>query len=125
MGCDARSRIGGAQALDGPREAARGRRAARVARALGRGVGADVRVRLRRLGLLPFFVFLPLVAAAHALGALAARRDQLATFRDSLTGRYVLLPVPGFASAFVLTAWLVVLVLFSPLHRTPFIYFQF
>jgi len=74
---------------------------------------------------LPFFLVLPLVAAAHALGAFADRRDHLASRPRPLAGRYVLLPRPGFASGFVLTAWLVVLFLFSTLHRTPFIYFQF
>jgi len=41
------------------------------------------------------------------------------------SGLYMLLPRPGFVSAFVLTVWLLGLFLFSPVHTRPFIYFQF
>ncbi len=37
----------------------------------------------------------------------------------------MLLPRAGFASGFVIAAWLIGLFLFSPVHTRPFIYFQF
>jgi alginate O-acetyltransferase complex protein AlgI len=58
---------------------------------------------------LPLALLVPLVVAAHWLGARAVTS----------------LPRPGFASGFALTAWLVALYLFSTLDTSPFIYFQF
>ena len=89
---------------------------------------------------LPFFILLGAVVVAHAIGAIAARRattsataeptyvirERVATTRPhAQAGLYVVLSKGGFTSAFVLTAWLVVLYLFAPLHTSPFIYFQF
>ncbi len=40
-------------------------------------------------------------------------------------GTPVLIPASSFAAGLVFTAWIVLLFLFVPLHRSPFIYFQF
>ena len=88
---------------------------------------------------LPTVLLIPLVAAGHAIGVIIARRDRAVhalsargqdmASRDAgaqaLTGSYLLLPRLGFTSAFVLTVWVLALYLFTPLHRSPFIYFQF
>jgi alginate O-acetyltransferase complex protein AlgI len=93
---------------------------------------------------LPFWILVPIVAAAHVLGAGAARRVSrpvpaggpdreplalgervIASRPHPQSGLYVLLGRSGFTSAFVLTAWLTMLYLFAPLHTSPFIYFQF
>ena len=95
---------------------------------------------------LPLFLTLPVVILAHAIGArlqrgsvslravgwnpALRRRLQLpaAAFRvdrRATTGNYLTLRRPGFVSAAVLTALLLALLLFTPLHRSPFIYFQF
>ena len=41
------------------------------------------------------------------------------------SGIYVLLPLPGFTGAFLLTLWILAIYLFSPFGTNPFIYFQF
>jgi alginate O-acetyltransferase complex protein AlgI len=84
---------------------------------------------------LPLWLLLPLVAVAHAAGAWHARRASEhaghATGSDRLPihvnpgAAMSVIPSSAFAGAFVLTAWLVLLFLFTPLHRSPFIYFQF
>jgi alginate O-acetyltransferase complex protein AlgI len=100
---------------------------------------------------LPLSLILPLVIVAHAAGAwVASREKRSATLPEKwvpapvyasrmyddanrgiglrphkAAGLYMLLPRPGFVSAFVLTIWLVGLFLFSPVHTRPFIYFQF
>jgi hypothetical protein len=88
---------------------------------------------------LPTMLLVPLVAVGHAIGVILARRDRAVRAlspvnhetvnRDSdshaLSGSYLLLPRLGFTSAFVLTVWILALYLFTPLHRSPFIYFQF
>jgi alginate O-acetyltransferase complex protein AlgI len=86
---------------------------------------------------LPTLLLVPIVAAGHAIGIVIARRERsvrnASSGRDSatadsghaLTGSYLLLPRLGFTSAFVLTVWILALYLFVPLHRSPFIYFQF
>ena len=80
---------------------------------------------------LPLALLLPLVIAAHVIGVHATRGEgksarPLAVERPHpLAGLYVMLPRAGFVSSFVITAWLVMLYLFSPLHTSPFIYFQF
>jgi alginate O-acetyltransferase complex protein AlgI len=72
--------------------------------------------------------FLPLVllgagvAVAHAYGAgssVEVRDDHVAGAAPRL------LPSSSFAAGLVFTAWIVLLFLFVPLHRSPFIYFQF
>jgi alginate O-acetyltransferase complex protein AlgI len=100
---------------------------------------------------LPLFLILPLVAAAHAAGVWIAAQEKesgttpehwvpapsfasrvydaagrgIALRPHRAAGLYMLLPRPGFVSAFVLTVWLIGLFLFSPVHTRPFIYFQF
>jgi alginate O-acetyltransferase complex protein AlgI len=97
----------------------------------------------------PLFELLPLVVAAHAIGALVARQEshsgvghaiaapvwaarlyqragaRFAVRPHPAAGPYVLLPMPGFAGALVLTVWVVGLVLFATIESSPFIYFQF
>jgi alginate O-acetyltransferase complex protein AlgI len=99
---------------------------------------------------LPLLLILPLVVAAHAAGVWISGQEKrtktspeqwipapgfAARIYDAAagiglrphraSGLYMLLPRPGFVSAFVLTVWLAGLFLFSPVHTRPFIYFQF
>ena len=99
---------------------------------------------------LPLLLIVPLVVAAHAAGAWIAGQEKrtntvpetwvpapsfasrmydsaagIALRPHRAAGLYMLLPRPGFVSAFVLTVWLMGLFLFSPVHTRPFIYFQF
>jgi alginate O-acetyltransferase complex protein AlgI len=75
----------------------------------------------------PFWVLLPLVVAAHAIGR--ATRESSTPGDGAHVGRHGyllrLMPSGGGATAFLLTAWAVLLYLFVPLQRSPFIYFQF
>jgi alginate O-acetyltransferase complex protein AlgI len=66
----------------------------------------------------PLFMVLPLVIAGHAIGVFAARSNRI-------SGKYVLLPLPGFAGAFLATCWVLALLLFGATGANPFIYFQF
>jgi alginate O-acetyltransferase complex protein AlgI len=66
----------------------------------------------------PLFMVLPIAIAGHALGTMAARRN-------SISGTYMLLPLPGFAGAFLATCWILALLLFGATGANPFIYFQF
>lgn len=74
---------------------------------------------------LPAYLFLPVLAAAHYLGV--RQKPDLDPNDEAHTAvpGYALAKLPVFAYAFVLTAWLLLLYLFVPLHRSPFIYFQF
>jgi hypothetical protein len=75
--------------------------------------------------------------AAHGIGLLlqqrpdnnkaigSAGRGVASDVPHGLAGNYLMLPGLGFRSAFVVTVLLVTLYLFTPMHRTPFIYFQF
>jgi alginate O-acetyltransferase complex protein AlgI len=97
---------------------------------------------------LPLFLVIPFVVFAHCLGTAAAHVSKLQPGRrtpppsilrwvysganntfalkpHSASGTYVLLPLPGFWGGMVITCWVVVLYLFSALHPSPFIYFQF
>ena len=97
---------------------------------------------------LPLFLLLPLVFAAHYLGAAASyisklhpgRRtpapavlqnlyfgtnDTFALKPHPASGSYVLLPIPGSAGGFVLAGWILLVWLFSAVNTSPFIYFQF
>jgi len=95
---------------------------------------------------LPLFIALPVFLAAHVIGARLqgrgaaswkAGRDFLvdptrwtaaAAFRvdrPAIAGPYLVLRNAGFVSAAVLAGLLLTLFLFAPLHRSPFIYFQF
>ena len=66
---------------------------------------------------LPLWIFLPIVAAAHVLGAHSERLPKIAL--------RLAVPRPTMTYAYVMTAWIVLLFLFSPLSHSPFIYFQF
>jgi alginate O-acetyltransferase complex protein AlgI len=69
----------------------------------------------------PLVMVLPLVIGGHVVGTVAARRAA----ERPLSGIYVLLPKPGFASAFLAASWILVLLLFGATGANPFIYFQF
>jgi alginate O-acetyltransferase complex protein AlgI len=69
----------------------------------------------------PLLLVLPLVIGGHMAGILAARRAE----SRSISGSYVLLPLPGFVGAFVGASWLLVLALFGATGAHPFVYFQF
>jgi D-alanyl-lipoteichoic acid acyltransferase DltB (MBOAT superfamily) len=74
---------------------------------------------------LPVYLFLPLLAAAHAGAVLLAARNKGAEDGHTAVPSYATTRVPLFAGSFLTTAWVLVLYLFIPLHRSPFIYFQF
>ncbi len=74
---------------------------------------------------LPVYLFLPLLAGAHAIAVLHAARKKEAADGHTMVPSYATARLPLFAGAFLTTAWLLVLYLFIPLHRSPFIYFQF
>jgi alginate O-acetyltransferase complex protein AlgI len=74
---------------------------------------------------LPVYLFLPLLAGAHAIAVLHAARKKEAADGHMMVPSYATARLPLFAGAFLTTAWLLVLYLFIPLHRSPFIYFQF
>lgn len=67
---------------------------------------------------LPLWILVPVVVSAHALGVMEERNGGASAMR-------LLVPRATFSNAFVLTAWLIVMFLFSPLKHSPFIYFQF
>ncbi len=98
----------------------------------------------------PLFLLIPIVVLGHIFGIVAARqasvegsspnrimppawarrfystlKNRFAMKPSKAAGIYVLIPLPGFAGAFILTAWLLALYLFASLDTTPFIYFQF
>jgi alginate O-acetyltransferase complex protein AlgI len=98
----------------------------------------------------PLAMLLPAVALAHWLGHAAEAQAGLGgghwrkigppswaapwyadaagryAMRPSMVaGLYVLLPLPTFAGAFILTTWLTSLLLFGAANSNPFIYFQF
>ena len=94
---------------------------------------------------LPLLMALAAASVAHVIGVVA-RRSPRWSMRDRrrialtpgaesgpvlevaiypLAGRYLLFGRSGFAAAFILTTWLLALFLFTPLHLSPFIYFQF
>jgi alginate O-acetyltransferase complex protein AlgI len=99
---------------------------------------------------LPLFMIVPLVVLGHVIGRnverLAAGVDRgarhipvpavarwayrggspsLAVKPHAASGWYAMLPLPGFVGGFVLAAWLLLVIYFSPLQSSPFIYFQF
>jgi alginate O-acetyltransferase complex protein AlgI len=79
---------------------------------------------------LPFWLLLPLVVLGHVTGVRLSRRSEPSTEAPSLTPTiHTGIPTPalslGFSAAFIVTVWLGVLFLFSPVTRSPFIYFQF
>ena len=71
----------------------------------------------------PFWILLPAVGAAHAIGVYQSASSRSRPMRDAAPG-IPLLDMP-FVRGFVLAAWLIVLFLFTPMRRSPFIYFQF
>jgi hypothetical protein len=86
---------------------------------------------------LPFWLLVPVVIAAHLIGGVRARQTEPSVTAGKVAGE--LPPAPptvhsgtltpvlnlGFESAFLVTVWVVVLFLFTPVHRNPFIYFRF
>jgi alginate O-acetyltransferase complex protein AlgI len=98
----------------------------------------------------PLFMLLPAVIVAHILGWMAAKqglaigttvrwieppvwaaplyslcRQRFAVKPSKVAGIYVLAPLPGLVGGFILAIWLIGVYLFSSLHTSPFIYFQF
>lgn len=97
----------------------------------------------------PLLLIIPIVAAGHAIGWLAARQmsgrpashvvepprwlaplyrgsHQPFALRPSrAAGIYVFLPFPSFTGAFVMTIWILAVCLFAAANANPFIYFQF
>ena len=102
---------------------------------------------------LPLYLLLALVIMAHAIGWLAANRARLGPMARKVApprllavfyaqersrrlrpfalrphpnaGLYVLLPPAGFMSAFGLTVWILLVLIFGATNTNPFIYFQF
>jgi alginate O-acetyltransferase complex protein AlgI len=87
---------------------------------------------------LPFWLLLPLVVAAHVAGVMFGDREAESGGVTERRGSRVVLARPmipvgpltfspgvGFAVGFCLTLWVAVLFLFTPVQRSPFIYFQF
>jgi len=74
---------------------------------------------------LPAYLFLPLLAATHYIGVRNEHEPAPDADVHTMVPGYATARLPVFVYAFVLTAWLLVLYLFVPLHRSPFIYFQF
>jgi alginate O-acetyltransferase complex protein AlgI len=95
---------------------------------------------------LPLLILIPVIAIAHGIGVYTARavkhgrkvsnprwlaavyrssQEKLAVRPHRRSGAYFLLPWPGFTGGFIVTLWLLVLVLFSASTSSPFIYFQF
>jgi hypothetical protein len=75
---------------------------------------------------LPLFIVFVLVVAAHVIGASREVRPTSPS-RPSSKGLAAIdvLPRSAFLGSLVFTAWIVLLFLFAPLHRSPFIYFRF
>jgi alginate O-acetyltransferase complex protein AlgI len=77
---------------------------------------------------LPFWLLLPVVIAAHVLGR-STQRERAAPSRATHTGHHShllrILPANTAGLAFIVTAWALILFLFVPVQRSPFIYFQF
>ncbi|HET9425668.1 MAG TPA: MBOAT family protein [Gemmatimonadaceae bacterium] len=80
---------------------------------------------------LPFWLLLFVVAGAHALGVIAERQpgipEAVEAWMPARRLRLLRLATPRgtVGSAFLVTAWLILLFLFSPMTHSPFIYFQF
>jgi alginate O-acetyltransferase complex protein AlgI len=79
---------------------------------------------------LPLLILCGLVAAAHVIGARNSWLSGTKTPRPAFVGDKAratiqVLPRSAFYGSLVFTAWIVLLFLFAPLHRSPFIYFRF
>jgi alginate O-acetyltransferase complex protein AlgI len=74
---------------------------------------------------LPAYLFVPLLVAAHAVGVIHGAWQHQDDDGHSGVPAYATARLPLYLSAFLATAWLLILYLFIPLHRSPFIYFQF
>ncbi|HEY9226452.1 MAG TPA: MBOAT family protein [Gemmatimonadaceae bacterium] len=74
---------------------------------------------------LPVYVFIPMLIAAHTIGVIQRNPSLNLTDAHTTPPAYAVAKQPAMLQAFVLTAWLLLLYLFVPLHRSPFIYFQF
>lgn len=76
---------------------------------------------------LPFWLLLPVVAGAHAIGDWLRRGSGSPGLVHAGRHSYLLRGLPAGAGAlsFLITVWALVLYLFVPVQRSPFIYFQF
>jgi hypothetical protein len=98
----------------------------------------------------PFFAIVPVFIIGHIIGIMLAQRAKASESRPKsiappdwiaplynatgskfaikpsvFSGIYALLPFPGFIGSFLITLWIIIIYLFSPLGTNPFIYFQF
>jgi alginate O-acetyltransferase complex protein AlgI len=74
---------------------------------------------------LPIYLLVPVLIAGHAFGIMHQRTSGAGDARGHISASPYPFARSPFMRAFVVTAWLVILYLFVPLHRSPFIYFQF
>jgi alginate O-acetyltransferase complex protein AlgI len=76
---------------------------------------------------LPFWVLLPLVAIAHVIGVALRQSTPAVNLPHAGRHSYLLRALPAGAGtlSFLVTVWAIVMILFMPLQRSPFIYFQF
>jgi alginate O-acetyltransferase complex protein AlgI len=76
---------------------------------------------------LPFWVLLPLVVVAHLVGEWLQQSSGETVAAHAGRHSYLLRAIPAGAgaAAFLVTVWAIVLFLFVPMQRSPFIYFQF
>ena len=85
----------------------------------------------------PLLLVLPIVIAAHAIGFLASRHSRLKedpegvlapapvlVSSNPLSGVYVILR-PSFLGAFLITSWVLAVLLFGATGASPFVYFKF
>jgi alginate O-acetyltransferase complex protein AlgI len=73
---------------------------------------------------MPAYLFVPVLAAAHVVGVFHGDPQKTDASHSGVPA-YATARLPLYVSAFLATAWLLILYLFIPLHRSPFIYFQF
>jgi hypothetical protein len=81
---------------------------------------------------LPLAILSCIVAIGHGVGYHLSRRREKSRVASgyslhagSTRGTVWLLPDSPFFGSLTLCGWLIVLFLFTPLHRSPFIYFRF
>jgi alginate O-acetyltransferase complex protein AlgI len=73
----------------------------------------------------PLMMFVPLLLAAHLFGVMRDADGTPAPGAHTTVPGFSVASRPLFVDAFVITTWILLLYLFAPLHRSPFIYFQF
>ena len=74
---------------------------------------------------LPAYLFVILLTLGHVVGVFYGARRRESGRAHTAVPAYATERLPLFVSAFLATAWILILYLFIPLHQSPFIYFQF